>query len=80
MGSAADVRVHVREDVAGTQVLVEQVVERLRRLVAAEVDHHRHVGLAAGLDRARDRIPLGPVVVRHLDADDHVLVGGCASP
>ena len=56
--AAAHVRVHVREDVARAQVLVEEVVERQRRDVAAEVDHHRHVGLGAGLDGAVDRIPL----------------------
>ena len=55
----AHVGVHVRQDVAGTQVLVEQVVERQRRVVTAEVDHHRHVGLGAGLHGAVDRIPLG---------------------
>ena len=58
----------------GPQVLVEEVVERQRREVAAEVDHHRHVGLRAGLDGAVDRVPVAAVVVRHLDPDDQALV------
>ena len=59
----------------GRRYLLSSVVERLRRVVAAEVDHHRNVGLASGLDRARHRLPLRSHVVGHLHADDHVLVG-----
>ena len=70
----AHVAVHVRQDVARPQVLVEEIVERQRREVAAEVDHHRHLGVGAGLDRAIDRVPVAAVVVRHLDADDHARV------
>ena len=70
----AHVTVHVREDVTRPQVLVEEVVERQRREVAAEVDHHRHLGLRAGLDGAVDRVPVAAVVVGHLDPDDQALV------
>jgi hypothetical protein len=71
---ARHVREGVREDVARPQVGEQQVLERQRRRVPAEVDHHGHAGQPAGLDGARDRIPLRPGVVRHLDADDEVAV------
>ena len=64
------VRVGVREDVAWAQMLHEQIFERQRRRVAAEIDHDRHVGRAARLDAAEHGIPFGPAVVRDLDPDD----------
>jgi hypothetical protein len=41
---------------------------------AAEVHHHRHVGLLAGGDRAIHRIPFAADVMRRLDADDQARV------
>ena len=65
-----DVRVGVGQDVSRPQVLQQQVFQRQRGRLSAEVHHHRHARLAAGLDRARDRIPLVPEVMGHLDSDD----------
>ena len=64
------VGVHVGHDVARPQVLEQQVFERERGRVVAEVDHHRHVHGGSRLDRTLDRIPFSARIMRDLDPDD----------
>ena len=70
---AAVAAVHVREDVAGPEVLREQLVDR-PYAGAAEIDHHRDVGDLADFHGARKRLPFRTGIVRALDADDEPLV------
>ena len=67
-------------DIARPHFLQDQLGIGLRRQVREEIDHHRHPGDVAGLDRAVDRhpgrvrgveVPFRPVV-RGLDADHDV--------
>ena len=67
---AAQAGVHVRVDVAGPKLLRDQFSEWPLRQVRPEVDHYRDVGHRPGLDRALDRRPVGPGVVRRLDPNN----------
>ena len=72
---AAYAPVHVREDVASPEVLVQKIVKRPARSdIRAKIDHHRNFGRAAHLDSSFVRRPLRAAEMRALDADDHALV------
>ena len=68
---ARDVRVGVRQDVAGPEVLEQERLERERGSVVPEIDHHRHAGLLPCRNRSLHRVPLRAAVVGDFDADDH---------
>ena len=63
----------MREDVAGTEILREQLGDR-PHAGAAEIDHDRNVGDLADFHGARKRLPFRTGIVRALDADDQPLV------
>ncbi len=68
----AQAGIHVGVDIAGTEFFRQQVIERAGRAVAAEIHHHRKVGLGAGDHRLVHGDPVIAVVVGGFDADHDV--------
>src|ERR1035437_3847083 len=69
-----DMEVLVRINVAGTKVFQHQLLERAFRTKRGKINHDRDVRQLARLHASVHRNPLGPRVVRHLDADHHIMV------
>ncbi len=65
-------RVHVRIDVAGPQLLRQQIVERPLRMIDSKIHHHRNVSLGSGNDGLLHRLPFRAREVSSLDADNGV--------
>ena len=56
--------------------LIEQQCGQVPHLVQiAEIHHHGHIGILAGLHGGFDGFPPGPAIVRGLEPHDHVSVG-----
>src|SRR5438093_4950770 len=64
--------VGVSQDIAGSQMDKQQVLQWELGYHTAEIDHHRYVCQPAGFHRAIYRIPLRSAIVRHLDTDQNL--------
>ena len=70
----AEPGIDVGVDVAGPELLRQQLRERLRRIGTAEIDHDGDAGERARLDGPIDGGEVRAHVVSRLDADDQALV------